>query len=151
MTTRQEIVDEARSYVGTPFHHQGCAPGVGIDCIGVLRALGKRFDLKGSAELEASRALLAYGPDPDPKLLLECERFMVRITWQDLGLGDVLMMKTLYSRGQPKHFAVVSRLNPIYIIHAWAYVKSAVVENRLDDKLRGRVLACFRFQGVTDG
>lgn len=151
MTTRCEIVAEVRTYMDTPFHHQACAPGIGIDCIGVLRALGRRFDLPGSAELEASPHLLAYGRDPDPELLRQCEKFMDRIAWADVGLGDVLMMKTLYSRGEPKHFAVVSRMNPIYIIHAWAPGNDKVIENRLDDKWRGRVLACYRFKGVTDG
>lgn len=151
MTTRYEIVQEVRTYINTPFHHQACAPGIGIDCIGVLRAVGKRFDLQGSRELEASRELLAYGIDPDPALVRACEHFMDRITFADVGLADVFQMKTLYSLGQPKHFAVVSRVDPIYIIHAWAPMSRKVIETRLDDKWRGRVLACYRFKGLTDG
>lgn len=151
MTTRAQVVAVARSYLGTPFHHQASAKGAGCDCIGLLRGIGRELDLPGSAELEAARRLLAYGPDPDPALLRECERFMDKIEWPQLGLGDVLMMTTLYSRGQPKHFAVVSRLTPPYIIHAWAYGKSEVIENRLDGKWRSRVLGCYRFKGLSDG
>lgn len=41
---RQAIIDTAMSYLGTPFHHQGRAKGVGVDCVGliacVMRELG---------------------------------------------------------------------------------------------------------------
>lgn len=151
MTSRAEIVMEVRTYIGTPFHHQAALPGVGIDCIGVLRALGKKFDWPESRELEASPHLLAYGRDPNSELLRECKKFMNCITWTEVGLADVLMMKTLYSRGEPKHFAVVSNLNPMYIIHAWAPGIDRVIENRVDEKWRSRVLACYRFKSVTDG
>lgn len=42
------IEEHARSYIGTPFRHQGRRPGRGLDCAGVvvcaLRALGRRVD-----------------------------------------------------------------------------------------------------------
>jgi cell wall-associated NlpC family hydrolase len=36
LTTRAEITAAALALVGTPFHAQGRAPGVGLDCIGVV-------------------------------------------------------------------------------------------------------------------
>ncbi len=33
---REDFVRVARSYIGTPFHHQGRLPGVGLDCAGVI-------------------------------------------------------------------------------------------------------------------
>lgn len=32
MTTRQEVVREAHTWLGTPYHHQGRVKGVGVDC-----------------------------------------------------------------------------------------------------------------------
>lgn len=41
---RQAVVDEARSWVGTPYHHHARVKGVGVDCgqllIGVFAGLG---------------------------------------------------------------------------------------------------------------
>lgn len=47
-----EILGAARSMLGTPFHHQGRLPGVGLDCAGLIvcafRAVGvELIDLQG--------------------------------------------------------------------------------------------------------
>jgi NlpC/P60 family putative phage cell wall peptidase len=33
------IVAEARSWIGTPYHHQASLKGVGCDCIGLVRGI----------------------------------------------------------------------------------------------------------------
>ena len=42
--TRQEVVNEAKSWIGTPYHHMGRVKGVGVDCgqllIEVYHAVG---------------------------------------------------------------------------------------------------------------
>lgn len=47
---RAAVVAEARSWLGTPFHHAACQKGVGVDCahllIGVYCALGVVPDVK---------------------------------------------------------------------------------------------------------
>lgn len=44
MTTRQKIVSEAESWLGTPYHHEACVKGAGVDCaqilIGVYSSVG---------------------------------------------------------------------------------------------------------------
>ena len=44
MTTRAKAVEEARSWLGTPYHHHARVKGVGVDCgqllIGVYGAIG---------------------------------------------------------------------------------------------------------------
>ena len=39
---RTDIIATARACKGTPFRHQGRLPGVGLDCAGVLLAIGNR-------------------------------------------------------------------------------------------------------------
>lgn len=39
MITREAIVQEARSWCGTPFHHEAALKGVGVDCAQLLRAV----------------------------------------------------------------------------------------------------------------
>jgi cell wall-associated NlpC family hydrolase len=45
MTTRQDAVNEALTWLGTPYHHHGRVKGVGVDCgqilIAVYSAVGK--------------------------------------------------------------------------------------------------------------
>jgi cell wall-associated NlpC family hydrolase len=40
---RPDIVEEARSWLGTPYHHQAALKGVGCDCIGLLRGVYETF------------------------------------------------------------------------------------------------------------
>src|SRR4051812_47036512 len=46
--TRAEILAEARSWRGTPYHEMGRLKGVGVDCVGVVMGLagfcGIQFD-----------------------------------------------------------------------------------------------------------
>ena len=37
--TRLEIVALARTWIGTPYHHQASTLGAGADCIGLVRGL----------------------------------------------------------------------------------------------------------------
>ena len=36
MTTRQAVVNEAKTWLGTDYHHQGRLKGVGVDCAMIL-------------------------------------------------------------------------------------------------------------------
>lgn len=43
MTPRERIVTSARSWVGTPFHHQASVKAVGCDCLGLLRGIWREL------------------------------------------------------------------------------------------------------------
>lgn len=151
LSSRFEIVLEAKNIVlaQTPFHHQAAVVGVGCDCIGVLRIIGRKVSPKESAELEASPEFLSYGPDPDPQLLLRgCRKFMDEIPKNQALPGDALLFKTLYSKGLPKHFGIVTRLDPMYMVHSWALGPGHVIENRVDERWQRRILSAWRFRGV---
>jgi NlpC/P60 family putative phage cell wall peptidase len=36
---RNTIIAEARSWIGTPYHHQAALKGVGCDCLGLVRGV----------------------------------------------------------------------------------------------------------------
>jgi len=38
--SRTDVVAEARTWLGTPFKHQGCLKGVACDCIGLIKGVG---------------------------------------------------------------------------------------------------------------
>lgn len=73
-TLREKIVQEALSWIGTPFEHEQCVKGVGVDCAMLLadvynRVLGAsivlpHYELQWNLHLDTSRylrALLHYG------------------------------------------------------------------------------------------
>ncbi len=44
--TRAGIVEAARQWIGTPYHHQASVRGVGTDCLGLVRGVWR--DVYGS-------------------------------------------------------------------------------------------------------
>lgn len=54
MTIRDIIIVEARSWIGTPYHHQAALKGVGCDCLGLVRGVWRAV----------------YGADPELPLSL---------------------------------------------------------------------------------
>ncbi len=100
--------------------------------------------VEGASEWRADPDMHNYGMTPDPAFLwAACERFLVRISLSAATLGDLLVMA--FPR-QPQHFAIISRINPTYVIHAYLQ-RRQVVENGLP--IAGAtLLRAYRFRGV---
>ena len=131
--TREQVVRAAREWLGTPWHHQGRVKGVGVDCVGVVigvaRDLGlSTFDVTGYARRPA-----------EGEVASGC--------WQHLAPvaaafpGDVLLFEV---DGQPQHLGFATDIG---LLHAYAPMRR-VVEHRLDDNWRGKIVAAFRLPGV---
>lgn len=127
------FVTVARSYIGTPFHHQGRLPGVGLDCAGVvvcaLRESGRDVDdVKG------------YGRVPSQGLFQAMvEKHCERISFDDVQTGDLLMFAF---RGDMQHIAIYDNG---MLIHAYSDVLK-VVENSLDAVWMQRLRGCYRLR-----
>lgn len=64
------IIQEARTWLGTPFKHQGRLKGQGVDCLGLLVGVAAALRLRGRDGLPlTSRDSLAYGHYPDEAAL----------------------------------------------------------------------------------
>lgn len=93
------IAKIAKSYVGTPFRHQGRLPGVGLDCVGVpicaMREIGIEVDEPDH-----------YSMDPDSSVLIGCIREVAdEIPASDIEPGDMLVF--WWSKpDMPKHVAI---------------------------------------------
>lgn len=81
MPIRQTIIAEARSWIGTPFRHQGRRKGQGVDCLGLLAGVAAALALKGrDGRPLASRDSLAYGHYPDETVLRQgLERCLIAV------------------------------------------------------------------------
>lgn len=145
MTTGADIARAARTLLGTPYHHGQSLPGVGMDCIGTVRAAARLCGLADPFQTGAAAKFAGYTASPNPDLLREaCDAFMDRVPTHTMRLGDV----PVFSFGrEPQHFGVITREDPLYVTHAYMQAER-VVENILDVKWRRRIVAVYRLRGL---
>lgn len=144
MITRQAIVDEARSWMGTPWMHQARLKGVGVDCIGVPGMSALLCGVPGAREWRDDPAMHSYGRLPREEFLFaSCDRFMDRIALSAAGFGDLLVMAF---KRYPQHFAIISTHDRTHVIHAYDAV-GRVVENGVN-VAGARAICAYRFRGA---
>jgi cell wall-associated NlpC family hydrolase len=145
MTTRADIVAEARSWIGTPYEHQQRSKGLAVDCIGVLIGTGRSLGL-----VAGDFDVTGYGRRPDGTSLIDhCERHMTRIDQAAMQPGDAVV---LAFDGDPQHFGMLVdyRHGGLAIVHAMQKY-GRVVETRLLFGSAPRALkfvAAYRLPGM---
>lgn len=145
MTTRSQIVDEARSWLGTPEHHQAHLKGVGCDCIGLILGVGLAFQMPEAIAFINDIRYRGYGRPPNPRLMIEaCDTYLDRIQVNEALPGDIPMGRV---EKEPQHFGILSSIDPIYMIHAYSQV-GRVVENRIDENWRAKIVRMYRYRGI---
>jgi len=142
MISRQAILAEARSWIGTPYQHQASAKHAGCDCLGLVRGVWRT--LYGD---EPERAP-AYTPDwaerRGAETLYEAACKHLRETaMASAEPGDVLLFR-MDARSPMKHAAILDADD--HIIHA--YWGRAVVRSRFAPWWRTRCAAAFSFPDV---
>lgn len=148
MTTRAEIVAEARSWLGTPYHHQARLKGVGVDCAGLLIGVARNLGMV-PPDMDVSN----YPRQPDGvSLLAACDRWMQRVDLRDLLPGDAIAVRF---ETDPQHLGILGdyRASGLSIIHSAdqrGHVRGKVLEHRLMPFFEGRVVTGYRFPGVLD-
>lgn len=132
-----DVVNAARSYLGTPFRHQGRLPGVGLDCAGTIVCALNHCGI-------AVRDVIGYGRIPSQGLFTKMvEEHCNRIKLEDVQVGDFMMFSF---RDEPQHIAIVSNMEPMMIIHSYSGV-GRVVENSVDYAWLKRLSGCYRLKG----
>lgn len=140
--TGEDVVAEARTWMGTRYRHQAALKGVATDCIGLVYGIAAALGIAEASQWDADPLRKSHSRRPDGNSLSgKAEQYLTRVRgdWQ---LGDVLLLRL--NAPDPNHFAIVSALDPVYIVHAYASARQ-VVENRLD---RDRVVCAYRFKGL---
>jgi NlpC/P60 family putative phage cell wall peptidase len=141
---RTRIVTIARTWLGTPYHHQASAKGVGTDCIGLVRGIWR--ELYGAEP----QALPAYTRDwaeahGRETLLEAARRHLVEVPSDQAQPGDILIFR--WRRNAPaKHCAVLSTSGAM--IHALE--GAPVSEVAFSPWWQRRVAGTFRFPGVAN-
>ncbi len=144
--TRMEIVQEARTWIGTPFRHQGSLKGVACDCIGLIKAIGMQFKLMDYDQTYPEALSYAnYSMMPDSKRMREAlGRWFIPVPVAEAQVADFYFMA--WGR-EPQHVALVTDHG---IIHSYSGA-GKVVEHSLDDRWRQRIAAAYRFPYFAGG
>ena len=142
--TRAQIVEEARTWLGVPWVHQGFSKVRGCDCVGFVRGVGS---LVGAIhpEKQGSRVIRyeGYSRDPNPRIMnAALNEFLVRISRDEVSFGDVLWIRIA---GSPRHLGIVSE--PGIIIHS-DLVTGKVIEHGILMSRVNSIIAAFSFPDV---
>src|SRR6185436_16054825 len=138
-----DIVHLARTWLGTPYHHQASAKSAGTDCIGLIRGIYR--ELYG----REAQALPAYTRDwaeasGQETLLAAARRHLVEIAPSDAQPGSVLLFRWR-SATIAKHAAILA--TPTTMIHA--IEGSPVSEVALSPWWRRHLAAAFAFPAAS--
>lgn len=148
--SRAEFVAEARSWLGTKFMHQHADKQAGCDCIGFVRGIAKAAGLVPLEQLATlPQSMFAYLGRPDGVQLREgCDEHLIPIAMTDARPGDVILIR--FGR-HPQHMALLGDYTHggLSMIHSLGPGgPGQVVEHRLDDTWRARVVSAYAVPGV---
>ncbi|SEF69311.1 NlpC/P60 family protein [Bosea lathyri] len=142
--SRTDIVEAARHWLGTPYHHQASLRGVGCDCLGLVRGVWR--DLYGP-EPEAPPP---YSPSwaeslGEETLAVAASRHLLPLPREEVRAGDVVLFRW---RGHlpAKHCAILTAHDRILHAHDGAQVS----EVAFTSWWRRHLSHAFSFPEVTD-
>lgn len=142
MTNRAQVVATARSWLGTPFHHQARQRGVGVDCVGLVIGVARELALVAS-----DFDVTGYARVPDGvSFMLLAATYMTPIARTAMQAGDVV---ALSFDQDAQHFGVLGPYahGGLSIIHA-ASRSGRVIETRLLFGADMHFVAAFALPGV---
>lgn len=131
MPSPADIVRVARTYLGTPFHHQGRVKGHGIDCIGLVVGVAKELGLP-------HHDLKGYAREPDGiTIMREIPKSLDEIA--EAGIGDVWVFKF---GPLPSHAGIRTDIG---MIHTYS-LSGKVVEHPLNSTWTRRICGSFTWR-----
>jgi NlpC/P60 family putative phage cell wall peptidase len=158
MTEAQTIVTQARTWIGTPFHHQARLKGKGCDCLGLIVGVVDELGLKDKhGQPLAGYDEVTYSKEPDGAYLTEkLTALLDEVPIAEAQAGDLALFKV---RENPQHMAFLTDYPcagvggaasanenfTLGMVHSYAPARR-VVEHRLDDDWKQRIVKVFRWQ-----
>lgn len=147
MITRNQIIEEARSWAGTKWQHQARLKGVAADCVGFVKGVDENLtgvkieetpDYVATWHLFKSQELLyeTISSYPGVREILPIE---------NRKPGDVLLFR--FGKGPAHHVGILT--SDTTFMHSYAEV-GQVVEVNLDDVWIKRIAYVFEFPEVVD-
>lgn len=137
---RQHIIDEAMTWLGTPWHHNALLKGVGVDCaqflIGVYAGVGAVPNITTGW----------YPRDwhlhrNEPMFLNFLRQYADPV--EDGKKGDIAMWR--FGR-HPAHGSIV--IDETHIIHAFRDEKAVVITDLTQSNINSRFAGYYRLKGL---
>jgi cell wall-associated NlpC family hydrolase len=122
MITPQQLIDEARKLVGTPWRHQGRSK-LGVDCIGLVLLAAKNAGLD-LVKFSGAPVPTRYSRHPDPQLYDTVQRYCTRI---ESPVPGCLLFFKFDADKHPRHFGIYTEQGTM--IHAECKTRMQVVEH----------------------
>lgn len=135
--TPEQVYLAAREWVGVPYHHQGRVPA-GLDCVGLLIVVARELGI-----IPAHFDYTRYGRRPNGQLDAALDEHLVPLDDPQPGcIVAIAWHRRLH------HVGIVGQTDQyLTLIHALDPV--GVIEHRLDEKYRRRIVKCYGYSGVT--
>ncbi|MEQ1902182.1 MAG: NlpC/P60 family protein [Devosia sp.] len=141
--TREDIVDAARLWLGTPYRHRTSTLGAGCDCLGLLRGVWRA--LYGGEPMTVPNYRASWRDAAfDDQLQRAAETLLVRAEGQARA-GQVVLFK-LQRAAFAKHCGIM--VSPARFIHAQEHL--GVVEANMTEGWMRRVDDLYDLPGVGD-
>jgi len=145
----KEIVAEARSWLKTPYRHQGKVKGRAVDCVGLILGVGHSLALL-DIHPEEWREFAGYSRTPNPRKMGEAmERFLDALpleasAWPGPGAVGWLGWRD----DMPMHLAITSEYEGrATIVHAYS-LAGACVEHGFVSEWPERVVSWWAYPGT---
>lgn len=147
MTTRTELIAEARSWIGTRFAHQGQTKGREVDCDNFIKGVADRtgitlvhWENNYRRREDGSVMLQMLGENLD----------LVGDSIEEAQRGDIIAFKRT-GEDKPSHVAFLTETketsHSFYIVHAREPV---VAEHRINNFWIKSIHSIWRIRGIVD-
>ncbi len=146
----EDVVAEARRWVGTPYHHQAQLRGVGVDCVGLIVGVGKALGVMGEDFDARFKLFDGYSRLPNPrKMLRGMELFLERAPAPTSSAPGVGLIGWFEWREElPMHLAIIGSFEGrATMIHAYKPV-GRCVEHTLDELWSARINSFWQYRGL---
>ncbi|MBN9076942.1 MAG: peptidase P60 [Rhizobiales bacterium 65-79] len=139
------IIAEARTWIGTPYRHQGSRKGVGCDCLGLVRGVwhgvyGEEPETPGPYAADWAEA------GAEDRLLTAARRYCIEKDREDMAAGDLLLFR--WRPNVPAKHAGIFVADERFI---HAYQGHSVLVSALVPHWRRRIAGVFAFPELPVG
>jgi NlpC/P60 family putative phage cell wall peptidase len=148
---QNQIISEARSWLGTRFVHQGrvkksAVNKGGCDCIGLVMGVADNIGITHNGNKLSAYDRQDYARIPDGiELEAAFAKYLDRINIDEIRPADILMF---CFEKEPQHVGIIGDYgDELSLIHCYLQARR-VVEHRLDEYWYRRIVAAFRFKSI---
>ncbi|HEX8774900.1 MAG TPA: hypothetical protein VF735_15105 [Pyrinomonadaceae bacterium] len=158
MPTREQIIEEAKTWIGTPFEHQGMLKGLGSDCEGFLEGVLRHCGIDRITGIVRNYKRREDGSLMQELLLASTDLIAGRDGMQlaDMSLAlpaDIIAFcdEDLRDITRPRHLGFLSdRRASDGVVHVIHCSERGVQRHRMDLKWRMRVHSIWKIRELDD-